>query len=85
MINSNILIGAAGLILAALTFFLGQKKSSVDDGQKLGEFMGEIRADIRNIKHDIEEIKRDKQNVQDSIDRAIKQHEVQYHNRGQNR
>ena len=79
MINTNILIGVAGLILAAFTFFLGQKKSNVDDGQKMGEFMGEIRADIRNIKHDIEDIKRDKQNVQDSINRAIEQHEARYH------
>lgn len=84
MINTNILIAVAGLILAGLTFFLGQKKSNVDDGQKMGEFMGEIRADIRNIKDDINEIKKDRQDVQDSINRAIKQHEQQYH-RSQNR
>ena len=78
--NSNIVIAVAGLVLAALTFFLGQKRSNVDDGQKLGEFMGEIRTDIRNIKDDINEIKKDRRATNEQIERAIKQHEERYHN-----
>lgn len=77
--NINILIAAAGLVLAAFTFFLGQKRSNIDDGQKLGEFMGEIRTDIRNIKDDINEMKKDRRATNEQIERAIQQHEERYH------
>jgi Sec-independent protein translocase protein TatA len=77
--NTNLLIAAAGLVLAAFTFFLGQKRSNIDDGQKLGEFMGEIRTDIRNIKDDINEMKKDRRATNEQIERAIQQHEERYH------
>ena len=79
--NSNLIIGIVGALVAVLTFFLGPKRANIDDGQKLGEFMGEIRTDIRNIKDDINEIKKDRRDMQNAIDKAIEQHEERYHSR----
>lgn len=78
-INITVLIAVLGLILSVITFFVGQKKASADDGQEFGEFMGEIRADIRNIKEDIKEIKNDRERLKDEIDHAISEHVKAYH------
>lgn len=78
-INITVLIAVLGLILSVITFFVGQKKASADDGQEYGEFMGEIRADIRNIKDDIKEIKNDRERLKNEIDHAISEHVKAYH------
>ena len=78
-INVTVLIAVLGLILSVITFFVGQKKASADDGQEYGEFMGEIRADIRNIKDDIKEIKNDRERLKNEIDHAINEHVKAYH------
>ena len=80
-INVTILIAVLGLILSVATFFIGQKRASQDDGQEFGEFMGEIRADIRNIKDDIKDIKEDRKRFTDEIDKAINEHVKAYHNK----
>lgn len=78
-VNVTVLIAILGLVLSVITFFVGQKKASQDDGQEFGEFMGEIRADIRNIKDDIKEIKNDRERLKNEIDHAINEHVKAYH------
>jgi hypothetical protein len=75
----SILIAALGVVVAIASFYIGQKKSNTDDGRKLGEFMGEIRADIRHIKDDIRTIREDRNNIINDISMAIKQHEKIFH------
>ena len=75
----SLVVAGIGVVIAAASFFFGQKKSNNDDGRKLGEFMGEIRADIRHIKDDLRTIREDRSNIVKDIEAAIEQHEKIYH------
>lgn len=84
--NWTILVGAGGLLLSTITFFIGQKKDNSDSGQKLGEFIGRIdtkletlNAAIKELKTTIKEERRDNANA---IEHAIKEHERAFHGVG---
>ena len=78
-IEVGIIISLIGCIIAVVSFILGQKRSSKDDGLELGSFMGMIKTEIANIKDMITELKNDHKEVDIKIKEAIQQHEDTYH------
>ena len=70
------------LILAVAGFYIGQKKSSKDDGMTLGQFIGEMRTEIASIKEMINELKSDHKEVDGKIKDAIAEHVKVYHKWG---
>ena len=81
-IEIGIIISLIGCIIGIVSFIIGQKKSSKDDGMELGTFMGEIRAEIANIKEMISELKNDHREVDAKIKDAIEEHEKRFHREG---
>lgn len=82
-IELGIIISLVGCIIGIVSFIIGQKKSSKDDGMELGSFIGEIKTELNNIKEMITELKGDMKkfpaDVQEKIDRAISDHEKRFH------
>lgn len=78
-IEIGIIISLIGCIIGIVSFIIGQKKSSKDDGLELGSFMGMIKTEIANIKEMITELKNDHREVDTKIRDAIQQHEDTYH------
>ena len=78
-IELGIIISLIGCIIGIISFIIGQKKSSKDDGLSLGTFMGEMRAEINSIKEMISELKNDHKEVDGKIKEAISLHEDRYH------
>lgn len=78
-IELGIIISLIGCIIGIVSFVIGQKKSSKDDGLSLGTFMGEMRAEINSIKEMIGELKNDHKEVDGKIKEAISQHVKMYH------
>ena len=78
-IEIGIIISLIGCIIGIVRFIIGQKKSGKDDGMELGTFMGEIKAEIANIKDMITELKNDHKEVDDKIKDAILEHIRAYH------
>lgn len=78
-----VVIAAVSAIVSVVSALSNQKKNNNDDGLKLGEFMGEIRTDIKNIKETIQSIKdnhaEDRDAMNDAIKWAITEHEKIYH------
>lgn len=67
------------LIVCVATFFMNNKKSNKTDGIELGSFMGEMKAELTNIKNLIEELKHDHKEVDNKIHEAIANHEAIFH------
>jgi len=78
-IEIGIIISLIGCLIGVVSFIIGQKKSSKDDGLELGTFMGEIKTEIANIKDMITELKNDHKEVDDKIKDAINDHVQAYH------
>ena len=57
-VELGIIIALIGCIIGIVSFIIGQKKSSKDDGLQMGEFMGMIKTEIANIKRYDRRIKR---------------------------
>ena len=49
-IEIGIILALISGIIGIVSFFIGQKKASKDDGMELGAFMGEVKAELANIK-----------------------------------
>jgi len=81
-VELGIILSLIGCIVAVAGFYIGQKKSSKDDGIELGTFMGEIRTEIASIKTMINELKSDHKEVDTKIKDAIIEHENRYHKKG---
>ena len=80
-IELGIIISLVGCIIGIVSFIIGQKKSSKDDGMSLGAFMGEIKAEINSIKEMINELKSDHKEVDGKIKEAIVEHENRFHSK----
>ena len=80
-VEIGIIISLIGCIIGIVSFILGQKKSSKDDGLSMGKFMGEINAKIANIENMITELKNDHKEVDVKIKEAIQQHVETYHSK----
>lgn len=78
-VELGIIISLIGCIIGIVSFIIGQKKSSKDDGMELGKFMGMIKTEIANIKEMITELKNDHKEVDLKIKEAIQQHEDTFH------
>lgn len=78
-IEIGIIISLIGCIIGIVSFIIGQKKSSKDDGMELGTFIGEIKAELNNIKEMINELKSDHKEVDGKIKDAIADHVRAYH------
>ena len=78
-IEIGIILALISGIIGIVSFFIGQKKASKDDGMELGAFMGEVKAELANIKEMITELKNDHKEVDDKIKDAINDHEKRFH------
>lgn len=78
-VELGIIISLVGCIIGIVSFIIGQKKSSKDDGLELGTFMGMIKTEIANIKEMITDLKNDHKEVDEKIDKAILDHEKRFH------
>lgn len=57
-VEIGIIISLITCMIGIVSFILGQKKSSKDDGLSMGKFMGEIKTEIANIKRNDRRIKK---------------------------
>lgn len=80
-VTISLIVAVLGVIISITSFFASQRKTNTDDGRKMGEFMGEIHADIKNIKEDIAEIKQDRNSIDKKISKVMEEHEKKYHSR----
>ena len=73
------LISILAVTISVLALIFGRKDSNKKYDMDYGLFMGEIRADIKNIKDALEELKTDTKNIDYTIDMKIRDHERRYH------
>ena len=81
-IELGIIISLVGCIIGIVSFIIGQKKSGRDDGMEFGQFIGEIKTELANIKEMINELKSDHKEVDVKIKEAIIEHEKRFHREG---
>ena len=80
-VEVTIIFSLITLIIAIVSFFIGQKKSSKEDGMSLGAFMGEVKADLSSIKTTLTELKNKNDEVGNMIKEAVAEHVKVYHNK----
>ncbi len=73
------LYGLITVVIGIVGFVAGTKRQSKTDGQSYGEFIGELRANLGNIKESINEIKADINRIYLNMDEKIREHERRYH------
>ena len=80
-VELGIIISIASLGIAFSSFMFARKKENKTDGFDLGQFVGEMRSELGNIKQLINELKQDNKEVDERIAKAIIEHEVRFHNK----
>lgn len=78
--NTSNIISILAVTLSVLSFIFGRKDNNKKYDMDYGLFMGEIRADIKNIKNALEELKADTKDINHEMDIKIQEHERRYHN-----
>ena len=77
-VELGVIISVVSVGVAILSLVMNGKKANKNDGFELGNFMGEMKSEIKSIKSFIEELKRDNREVDEKIAKAIHEHEVHY-------
>lgn len=81
-----LIVAVIGVIVAILTYFAGQKKTSNADVEKNAFFQGEITAKLDQLIKTVEKLDqkltRNTGELHEEIDKKITEHERRYHNAG---
>ena len=81
-----LIVAVIGVIIAILTYFAGQKKSSNADVEKSAFFQGEITAKLDQLIKTVDKLDqkltRNTGELHEEIDKKITEHERRYHNAG---
>lgn len=77
-VEISVVVSIISAIVAIVSLIANTKKSNKTDGFELGNFMGEMRAEISSIKELIGELKKDNKEVDEKIIKAIHDHELHY-------
>ena len=80
-VEVGFIISIASLGIAFSSFMFARKKENKTDGFDLGQFVGEMRSELGNIKQLISELKQDNKEVDERIAKAIIDHENRYHSK----
>lgn len=82
-IEATILIGFVGAALSLITYFVGTKKSSKDEGQQKGYFEGVITTKLDTLASAVDKLdsklSKNTDEVYDRIDDRFKQHIKEWH------
>lgn len=90
----DIVFAVGGLVIGFVGYIAGQKKTSHDDGQSIGVFIGEVKNELKHMNDAIgklsQEFSRDREEreklmkemraeFENMLKEAIKSHELIYH------
>ena len=81
-VEVGLIISIISISIAIASFLLGRKKENKTDGFELGQFMGEIKSEIKYIKDMVTDIKSDTKEFDNKIKEAMQEHIEVYHKGG---